>query len=92
MRKFRYLQSEVTTLADVDEAEALRNTLDAMTIVGLSQAEQVCSKLKKSYIKKKKKTLEALLKLEALYAGLSTAFDRVFSVFSVDKVLHASPP
>lgn len=42
MRKFRYLQSEVTALADVDEAEALRNTLDAMTIVGLSQAEQVC--------------------------------------------------
>lgn len=42
VRKFRYLQSEVTALADVDEAEALRNTLDAMTIVGLSQAEQVC--------------------------------------------------
>lgn len=38
---FRYLQSEVTTLADVDEAEALRNTLDAMSIVGLNATEQV---------------------------------------------------
>ena len=31
----------MTTLADVDEAEALRNTQDAMSIVGLSAAEQV---------------------------------------------------
>lgn len=31
----------MTTLADVDEAEALRNTQDAMSIVGLSAVEQV---------------------------------------------------
>eukprot|EP00208_Stichococcus_sp_RCC1054_P002079 CAMPEP_0206143610 /NCGR_PEP_ID=MMETSP1473-20131121/21153_1 /ASSEMBLY_ACC=CAM_ASM_001109 /TAXON_ID=1461547 /ORGANISM="Stichococcus sp, Strain RCC1054" /LENGTH=1690 /DNA_ID=CAMNT_0053539093 /DNA_START=726 /DNA_END=5798 /DNA_ORIENTATION=+ len=37
---FRYLDSEVYTLADVDEAEALRNTQDAMSIVGLPPWEQ----------------------------------------------------
>ena len=38
---FRYLDSETVSLENVDEAEALRNTLDAMSIVGLSQQEQV---------------------------------------------------
>ena len=38
---FRYLVSDAVALDNRDEAEALRNTLDAMTIVGLSQAEQV---------------------------------------------------
>ncbi len=39
-RAFRYLESEVYALADVDEAEALRNTQDAMSIVGLPPWEQ----------------------------------------------------
>ena len=43
MSGFRYLISDAVSLENVDEAEALRNTLDAMTIVGLSQAEQVCA-------------------------------------------------
>jgi len=38
---FRYLVSDTVSLENVDEAEALRNTLDAMSIVGLSQQEQV---------------------------------------------------
>ncbi len=41
MAGFRYLASDTVSLENVDEAEALRNTLDAMSIVGLSQQEQV---------------------------------------------------
>ena len=41
MSGFRYLVSDTVSLENVDEAEALRNTLDAMSIVGLSQQEQV---------------------------------------------------
>ena len=46
---FRYLaQSSTVALEGVDDGEGLRNTLDAMHIVGLSEAEceavlQVCS-------------------------------------------------
>lgn len=39
-RSFRYLKSETYTLPNVDESEALRNTQDAMSIVGLDAAEQ----------------------------------------------------
>ncbi len=49
MSGFRYLISDAVSLENVDEAEALRNTLDAMTIVGLSQAEQVCALIRCSW-------------------------------------------
>ena len=47
MRGFRYLRSDTVTLDHVDEAEALRNTLDAMSSVGLLPAEQVRSAYQK---------------------------------------------
>lgn len=45
MRGFRYLKSDTVTLDNVDEAESLRNTLDAMSIVGLLPAEQARTNL-----------------------------------------------
>lgn len=41
MRGFRYLKSDTVTLEDRDEAEKLRDTMDAMNTVGLSGPEEV---------------------------------------------------
>lgn len=40
MHGFRYLASDTVKLDNYDEAHHLRNTIDAMNIVGLSASEQ----------------------------------------------------